>query len=45
MSNPYVGSSFDDCLREEGIEHDVTQVARLRVLRWGVIQALKSRPA
>lgn len=34
MTNPHIGSSFDDFLEEEGIREEVTAEAIKRVLAW-----------
>jgi antitoxin HicB len=40
-SNPYIGSSFDDFLREEGMLEEATAVAVKRVLAWELQKAMK----
>lgn len=40
MTNPHIGSSFDDFLKEEGIYEEVTAIAVKRVLAWQLQQAL-----
>ena len=41
--NPYIGSSLDDLLEEDGILAEVTAIAIKRVLAWQVAQAMSSR--
>lgn len=38
--NPHIGSSFDDFLKEEGIEEEVRTEAIKRVLAWQLQQTL-----
>lgn len=42
MSNPHIGSSFDDFLEEEGIKEEVHAYAIKRVLAWQIQQAMES---
>ncbi len=39
MTNPHIGSSFDDFLKEDGIYEEVTALAVKRVLAWQLEQA------
>lgn len=39
-SNPYIGSSFDDLLAEEGKLTEINSIALKRVLAWQVQQAM-----
>jgi predicted XRE-type DNA-binding protein len=41
--NPYVGSSLDDLLEEDGVLAEVNAVALKRVLAWQVLQEMKKR--
>lgn len=41
MNNPYLGSSFDDFLEEEGILAEVSAIALKRVLAWQIAQAME----
>ncbi len=41
--NPYIGSSLDDLLEEDGILAEVTAIAIKRVLAWQVAQAMSSQ--
>jgi hypothetical protein len=36
MTNPHIGSSFDDFMRDQGILADATAVASRRVAEWSV---------
>ena len=36
-----IGSSFDDWLDDEGINHEVTAIAVKRVLAWQISEAMK----
>lgn len=36
MTNPHIGSSFDDFLREEGIYEDIRATAVKEVLAWQI---------
>jgi hypothetical protein len=38
MTNPHVGSSFEDFLKEEGIYEEVTAATVKRVLAWQIDQ-------
>ena len=42
-TNPRIGSSFDDFLKEEGIDEDVTAHAIKRVLAWQISQAMQAQ--
>jgi antitoxin HicB len=42
-NNPYIGSSLDDLLEEDGVLAEVTAVALKRVLAWQVLQEMKKR--
>ena len=42
-TNPRIGSSFDDFLKEEGIYEDVTAHAIKRVLAWQISQAMQAQ--
>ncbi len=42
-TNPYIGSSLDDLLEEDGILAEVDAVALKRVLAWQVIQEMRKR--
>jgi hypothetical protein len=42
-TNPHLGSSFDDFLKEEGIYKEVTARAIKRVLAWQIEQAMKEQ--
>ncbi len=42
-NNPYIGSSLDDLLEEDGILAEVDAVALKRVLAWQVLQEMKKR--
>jgi len=42
-SNPHIGSSFSDFLKEEGLYDEVTAHAIKRVLAWQIEQAMKSQ--
>jgi predicted XRE-type DNA-binding protein len=42
-NNPYIGSSLDDLLEEDGILAEVNAVALKRVLAWQVLQEMKNR--
>jgi DNA-binding Xre family transcriptional regulator len=39
MTNPHIGSSFDDFLKEEGIYEEVTATAIKRVIAWQLEQS------
>lgn len=43
MTNPHIGSSFDDFLDEEGIYEDVTATAVKRVLAWQIEQVRRDQ--
>jgi antitoxin HicB len=42
-NNPYIGSSLDDLLEEDGVLAEVNAVALKRVLAWQVLQEMKKR--
>ena len=42
-TNPHIGSSFADFLREEGLQEEVTAYATKRVLAWQLDQAMKAQ--
>jgi antitoxin HicB len=42
-NNPYIGSSLDDLLEEDGVLAEVNAVALKRVLAWQVLQEMKRR--
>ena len=42
-NNPYIGSSLDDLLEEDGVLAEVTAVALKRVLAWQILQEMKKR--
>jgi antitoxin HicB len=39
-TNPHIGSSLDDFLKEEGLFEDATNYAVKRVLAWQVVKAM-----
>jgi predicted XRE-type DNA-binding protein len=39
-TNPHIGSSLDDFLKEEGLYEDATNFAVKRVLAWQVVKAM-----
>jgi DNA-binding Xre family transcriptional regulator len=41
--NPYVGSSLDDLLEEEGTLEEINLIAIKRVIAWQVKQAMEER--
>ena len=41
--NPHTGSSFDDFLKEEGINEECTASALKRVLAWQIKQEMNSK--
>ena len=41
--NPYIGSSFSEFLKEEGLYEDITAHAIKRVLAWQIEQAMKQQ--
>jgi antitoxin HicB len=43
MTNPHVGSSFDDFLQEEGIRDAAHAHAIKRVLAWQIAEAMKAQ--
>jgi antitoxin HicB len=42
-TNPHIGSSFSDFLKEDGIYEEVTAHAIKRVLAWQIEQAMKEQ--
>jgi antitoxin HicB len=42
-NNPYIGSSLDDLLEEDGVLAEVNAVSLKRVLAWQVLQEMKKR--
>jgi hypothetical protein len=42
-ANPYISSSFEDFLKEEGIYDEVTAHAIKRVLTWQIEEAMKEQ--
>jgi antitoxin HicB len=42
-TNPHIGSSFADFLKEEGLYEDVTAYAAKRVLAWQIEQAMQAQ--
>lgn len=42
-SNPHIGSSLEDFLKEEGLYEDATNYAVKRVLAWQVEQAMREQ--
>ncbi len=43
MTNPHVGSDFDEFLDEEGIREEVTAAALKRVVAWQLEQAMQAK--
>jgi DNA-binding Xre family transcriptional regulator len=43
MENKHIGSDFDDFLKEDGIEEEVTAAAIKRVIAWQLAEAMKKR--
>lgn len=43
MTNIYIGSSFDDFLRDEGIDEKVSAAAAVRVLGWQLRQQIEEQ--
>ena len=43
MTNPHIGSSFEDFLNEEGIYEEVTAAAVKRVLAWQIDQSRRTQ--
>ena len=41
MSNPRIGSDFDDFLKDKGIREEVTAAAIKRVIAWQLAEAMK----
>ena len=44
MTNPHIGSSFDDFLEEEGLIEKVTAEAIEEILAWQKLQAMATSP-
>ena len=43
MENKHIGSDFDDFLKEEGIQEEVTATAIKRVIAWQLAEAMKKK--
>lgn len=43
MTNPHLGSSFEDFLKEEGLHDEATAHALKRVVTWQIEQAMKEK--
>jgi antitoxin HicB len=43
INNPYIGSSLDDLLEEEGVLAEVNAIALKRVLAWQILQEMEKR--
>jgi len=43
MTNPHVGSDFDEFLDEDGIREEVTAAALKRVIAWQLEQAMQTK--
>ena len=43
MENKHIGSDFDDFLKEEGLQEEVTAAAIKRVIAWQLAEAMKKR--
>lgn len=43
MSNPHIGSDFNDFLKEGGIHEEVTAAAIKHVIAWQLAEAMKAR--
>jgi predicted XRE-type DNA-binding protein len=43
MSNPHIGSSFDDFLQEEAMLETATAVALKRVIAWQIAEEMKNQ--
>jgi antitoxin HicB len=43
MKSKYIGSSFDDFLKEEGIYEEATSNAIKRVIAWQLAEAMKAK--
>ena len=41
MENKHIGSDFDDFLKEEGIQEEVTAAAIESVIAWQLTEAMK----
>lgn len=41
--NKHIGSNFDDLLREDGMQEEVTAAAIKRVIAWQLSQAMKAK--
>lgn len=42
-NNPYVGSSFDDFLKEEGLLEEINLIAVKRVIAWQIERAMEQK--
>ncbi|GAA6620853.1 helix-turn-helix domain-containing protein [Scytonema sp. NUACC26] len=42
-NNPYIGSSFDDFLKEEGLLEEINLIAVKRVIAWQIEQAMEQK--
>lgn len=43
MTNPHIGSDFDEFLDEEGIREEATAAALKRVIAWQLEQAMQAK--
>ncbi|MFJ4066022.1 XRE family transcriptional regulator [Pseudomonas sp. NPDC089996] len=43
MSNPHIGSGFDDFLSEQELTEEVSAAALKRVIAWQIAEAMKSQ--
>ena len=43
MENKHIGSDFDDFMKEEGIQEEVTAAAIKRVIAWQLAEAMKKK--
>jgi len=43
MENKHIGSDFDDFLKEEGLQEEVTAAAIKRVIAWQLAEAMKKK--
>ncbi len=43
MENKHIGGDFDDFLKEEGLQEEVTAAAIKRVIAWQLAEAMKKR--
>lgn len=41
--NPYIGSSLDDLLEEDGVLEEIDAIARKRVIAWQLTQAMTKK--